>query len=314
MDPIMVIVLLVAASLGLVIYAFWPKSGVDEDAVKRRIMGKRGVDEAVEIQKQAKDSAAKKMLERVAPIAIKPVMPKDESQVSMLRIKLSNAGFRRENASTLFLASKTVVAIGAASIALLWMTTTGHPFLDIMAWVCGAGGIGFMMPNLWLAMATRQRGLKIRHGLPDSMDLLVISVESGLALDAAIQRVGDEMSNVHPELAEEMQLVTHESQMGIPRSEALENMAMRTGVPEIKSFVAIISQAEKFGTSVAKALRNQANSLRVKRRQAAEEAAQKTTVKLMLPLIMFIFPAIFVVLVGPAVIKMMGTFKTLNGG
>lgn len=314
MDPIMVIVLLVAASLGLVIYAFWPKSGVDEDAVKRRIMGKRGVDEAVEIQKQAKDSAAKKMLERVAPIAIKPVMPKDESQVSMLRIKLSNAGFRRENASTLFLASKTVVAIGAASIALLWMTTTGHSFLDIMAWVCGAGGIGFMMPNLWLAMATRQRGLKIRHGLPDSMDLLVISVESGLALDAAIQRVGDEMSNVHPELAEEMQLVTHESQMGIPRSEALENMAMRTGVPEIKSLVAIISQAEKFGTSVAKALRNQANSLRVKRRQAAEEAAQKTTVKLMLPLIMFIFPAIFVVLVGPAVIKMMGTFKTLNGG
>lgn len=314
MDPIMVIVLLVAASLGLVIYAFWPKSGVDEDAVKRRIMGKRGVDEAVEIQKQAKDSAAKKMLERVAPIAIKPVMPKDESQVSMLRIKLSNAGFRRENASTLFLASKTVVAIGAASIALLWMTTTGHPMLDIMVWVCGAGGVGFMMPNLWLAMATRQRGLKIRHGLPDSMDLLVISVESGLALDAAIQRVGDEMSNVHPELAEEMQLVTHESQMGIPRSEALENMAMRTGVPEIKSFVAIISQAEKFGTSVAKALRNQANSLRVKRRQAAEEAAQKTTVKLMLPLIMFIFPAIFVVLVGPAVIKMMGTFKTLNGG
>jgi tight adherence protein C len=141
------------------------------------------------------------------------------------------------------------------------------------------------------------------------MDLLVISVESGLALDAAIQRVGDEMKIVHPELSEEMQLVTYEGQMGIPRSEALGNMALRTGVPEMQSLVAIISQAEKFGTSVAKALRNQADAMRVKRRQAAEEKAQATTVKLMLPLMLFIFPAIFVVLVGPAALNMIKTFQ-----
>jgi tight adherence protein C len=132
-------------------------------------------------------------------------------------------------------------------------------------------------------------------------------VESGLALDAAIQRVGDEMKNVHPLLSEEFQIATVETQMGIPRAEALGNLAARTGVPEMRSLVSIVNQAERFGTSVASALRNQADALRVKRRQAAEEQAQKTTVKLMLPLIMFIFPAIFVVLAGPAALKIMAS-------
>jgi tight adherence protein C len=239
------------------------------------------------------------------------MLSKDQDRVSMLRVKLSNAGFRRNNAPTLFLASKTVLAGGFALGALVWMVSTGRSFGDVVLWTVGAGGIGFMAPNYWLTVATRKRGEKVRNGLPDSMDLMVISVESGLALDAAIQRVGDEMRHVHPELSEEMQLVTHESQMGIPRAEALENMALRTGIPEIKSLVAVITQAEKFGTSVAKALRNQAEALRVKRRQAAEEAAQKTTVKLMLPLILFIFPAIFVVLVGPAALQLADTFGNM---
>jgi len=301
--------ILIIISAALIAYSLWPKGENDEDVLKRRMMGKRGLDEAAEIQNRAKESTAQKMLERVAPIAIKPVMPKDESEISMLRIKLSNAGFRRENAATLFLASKTVLGIGLAVIALGWMLTAGNPLKDVLMWVMGCGGIGFMLPNYWLSLATRKRGDKIKNGLADSMDLLVISVESGLALDAGIQRVGDEMQHVHPELSEELNIVTHESQMGIPRSEALNNMAMRTGVPEMKSLVAVVTQAEKFGTSVAKALRNQADTLRTKRRLVAEEAAQKTTVKLMLPLILFIFPAIFVVLVGPAVLRMIESFS-----
>ncbi len=310
MDYLVLIVVLVVTSGALLVYALWPKSGFNKDALKRRLMGKRGVDEQAQIQKHAKESTAQRMLEKVAPIAVKPVMPKDEAEVSMLRIKLSNAGFRRENAPTLFLSSKTVCGLGCALVALLTQASAGKPLMDILTWVAGAGGVGFMLPNAWLWLATRKRAQKIKHGLADAMDLLVISVESGLALDAAIQRVGDEMNIVHPELAEELQLVTYEAQMGIPRSEALGNMALRTGLPEVKSLVAIITQAEKFGTSVAKALRNQADMMRVKRRQAAEERAQKTTVKLMLPLILFIFPAIFVVLIGPAVLNMIKTFST----
>lgn len=310
MDQLVLIGMLVICSLGLLIYALWPKRDVNKDALKRRMTGKPSVDARPDIQKQAKESTAKKMLERVAPLAVKPVMPKDQSQMSMLRVKLSNAGFRRENGPMLFLASKTICGLGFAAAALILKASAGRDLMEIALWFAGAGGIGFMMPNIWLHLATQQRGQRIRNGLADSMDLLVITVESGLALDAALQRVGDEMNNVHPELAEELQIVTYEGQMGIPRAEALNNMAMRTGVPEMKALVAVITQAEKFGTSIAKALRNQADALRTKRRQAAEEAAQKTTVKLMLPLMFFIFPAIFVVLVGPAVLNLIKTFGT----
>jgi tight adherence protein C len=171
-----------------------------------------------------------------------------------------------------------------------------------------AGGCGFMFPNLWLSIAQRQRTEKIRNGLPDSLDLMVVSVESGLALDAALQKVSDDMENVHPELSEEMQITSLEGQMGVPRAEALEKMARRCGVEEVRSLVSVISQAERFGTSVAKALRTQADVLRTKRRLKAEERAQKTTVKLMVPLILFIFPSIFVVLAGPAAMKIIKAF------
>lgn len=173
--------------------------------------------------------------------------------------------------------------------------------------------LGFAAPDFWLSMATSKRAETIRNGLPDTLDLLVISVESGLGLDAAFQRVGDEMRLVHPALSEEIQIVTLESQMGIPRSEALMNLAQRTGIDEVRSLVAIINQAERFGTSIARALRNQSDALRTKRRQAAEERAQKTTVKLMAPLILFIFPAILVVLAGPAALKMIETLSNTPG-
>ena len=174
-------------------------------------------------------------------------------------------------------------------------------------------GAGMMLPDLWLALMTSGRKTKIRYGLPDTLDLLVVSVESGLALDGAIKRVGEEMAPVHPELSEEMRIATMECQMGLPRGEALENMARRSGVDEVRSLVSIITQAEKFGTSVAKALRNQAESLRTKRRQQAEERAQKTAVKLMIPLVLFIFPAMFVVLGGPAVLNVVKQMKSNPG-
>jgi len=312
---IYIIGIMIIASIALIVYSLWPKAGEDDiAAIKRRISGRSGApDDASLIRKQARETVTNKMVKKVADKAMRPVMPKNAAEMSKLRIKLSNAGFRQDNAATMFLASKTVVAVGTALIAALYAWSKGDALGTTAGLVMFWGAAGFMAPNVWLKMASQKRAEKVRNGVPDSLDLMVISVEAGLALDAAVQRVGDEMRTVHPILAEEFQIVMLESQMGVPRAEALSNLADRTGVAEIRSFVAIVNQAEKFGTSISRALRIQADTLRVKRRQRAEERAQKTTVKLMLPLILFIFPAILVVLGGPAALKMIETMKNTPG-
>ncbi len=301
MSPTILIVMAIA-SIGLTIYALMSGKNEEHETVTRRMSGKTRHRE--EMQDKAKDSVAAKMMEKVAPIAVRPVMPKNSAEMSKIRIKLAAAGIRKDNASTIFLASKTVLAILGGIAIAFYSWSGGNGASNVLGMSLFGAAMGFMAPNLWLASSIKKRGDSIRKGLPDSLDLLVITVESGLALDGALQRVGDEMRNVHPELSEEFQIATREAQMGIPRSEALDNMAERTQVPEVKSLVAVVNQAEKFGTSVGKALRHQADALRTKRRQAAEEKAQKTAVKLMAPLILFIFPAIFVVLVGPAALRM----------
>ncbi|MCH7813004.1 MAG: type II secretion system F family protein [Planctomycetes bacterium] len=297
--------MMVVASVALMAYALLPRKRDDQETILRRMTGRRVTDETELLRKQAKASVAQKLVEKMAPLATKPVMPKNAEELSKLNVKLANAGLRRDNAATLFLASKTIVAVLGGLATLIYMLSTGADLQHISGWTVVATAVGFMAPNIWLRMAVSRRAETIRNGLPDSLDLLVISVESGLGLDAAIQRVGDEMKHVHPVLSEEFQITTLESQMGIPRAEALGNMATRTGVAEIRSLVSIVNQAERFGTSIASALRNQANAQRVKRRQKAEERAQQTTVKLMAPLILFIFPAIFVVLAGPAALRLM---------
>ncbi len=305
--------LMLAASVALIVYALWPKAGEGEETIKRRMSGRSAQDAVAAVRRQAKESVARRVMETVAPLAVRPVMVGSAEDMSRLRMKLARAGVRSETAPMMLLASKTVVAglLGLAGGVYCWLNGTTLANGAGISLTCA--GIGFLAPNLWLNMAINKRGEKIRNGLPDVLDMLVISVESGLGLDAAFQRVGDEMRHVHPSLSEELQIVTLESQMGIPRSEALTNFTTCTGIDETKSLVAIINQAERFGTSIARALRNQSEALRIKRRQAAEERAQKTTVKLMAPLILFIFPAILVVLAGPAALKMMESLKNTPG-
>lgn len=311
---IYLLAIMVVGSVALIVYSLWPKPDEDDAAIKRRIAGRRSdQDDAAAIRRKAKETVANKMVKKVARQAMRPVMPKDAEEMSKLRIRLSNAGFRQDNAATMFLASKTTIAVGAAIIAALYAWAKGDTVGSGAGFVLFWTAVGFMAPNLWLKMAATKRQEQVRNGIPDSLDLMVISVEAGLALDAALQRVGDEMKNVHPSLAEEFQIVTLESQMGVPRSEALSNLADRTGVSEVRSLVAIVNQAERFGTSIARALRIQADTLRTKRRQQAEERAQKTTVKLMVPLILFIFPAILVVLAGPAALKLIETMSNTPG-
>lgn len=304
---------LVVISVGLIVYALLPKSKDGGDVIKRRMTGRNPRAAVAAIRKQAKESVAKKVIDKVAPIAIRPSMTSNVEEMSKLRMRLAAAGFRSDTAPKTFLASKTIVALLLGLAALIFCLAKSYA-LPMTAGITMIGmALGFASPDFWLSMATAKRAELIRNGLPDTLDLLVISVESGLGLDAALQRVGDEMRQVHPALSEEIQIVTLESQMGIPRAEALTNLTNRTGIDEVRSLVAIVNQAERFGTSIARALRNQSEALRTKRRQAAEERAQKTTVKLMAPLILFIFPAILVVLAGPAALKMIETLGNTPG-
>jgi tight adherence protein C len=309
--------LLLATSVGLIAYSLMPAGKQRETQILRRVAGKRG--EGKEKQVQApravqKASAAESLVKKAAPFLSKPVMPKSREEQSTLRIKLARAGFRSDAAPIMFLASKTVLAVVLAVLALVIGLASGLTSQRLVGMVVFLGGLGFMIPNAWLWMGCKQRCQKIREGLPDALDLMVISVEAGLGLDAAIQRVAKELQHVHVDLSEEFVITTMETQMGVPRHEALENLAERVGIPEIKSLVAVVNQAEKFGTSIAKTLRNQADAMRVKRRQAAEERAQKTAVKLMIPLVLFIFPAIMIVLGGPAMLQLMRQLGTVQGG
>ncbi len=293
-----------AISVALVVYSLLPRKGGERDVVKRRLAGGRGIDETAQIREKARETATEQLVRRATPMLSKLIVPQSDQEQTNLRLKLANAGYRHPQAQTMLLASKTVVAGCGLVLGLLFSISSGQPISVALGIVAFGAGLGFMLPNFWLSLAASTRKQKIRDGLPDTLDLLVVSVESGLALDAALKRVGEEMAAVHSELSDELRIATMETQMGIPRAESLENMSRRCGVDEMRSLVSVVLQAEKFGTSVARALRNQADALRTKRRQAAEERAQKTAVKLMLPLVMFIFPAMGVVLGGPAVLRM----------
>ncbi len=304
---------MVVTSIALVVYALWPKSNEESNTIKRRMSGRKPQSQVAAVRERAKESVAKRVMETVAPIAVRPSMMQNAEGISKLRMRLATAGFHSESMPRSFLASKTVVAVCFGAAATAFCLAKGYSLANMVGIILIGAGVGFLAPDLWLSSAISKRKEQIRNGLADILDMLVISVEAGLGLDAAFQRVGEEMKDVHAVLAEELQIVTLESQMGIPRSEALSNLSTRTGLDEVRSLVAIINQAERFGTSIARALRNQSDALRVKRRQAAEERAQKTTVKLMAPLILFIFPAILVVLAGPAALKMIETLSNTPG-
>jgi len=175
---------------------------------------------------------------------------------------------------------------------------------SLMAFVIG-GGFGFYLPELvvtWMKMGRQQ---KIFLQLPDALDLLVVCVEAGLVLDAGMRRISEELSSSAPEVCAELATANMQLQMGKLRRDVLHDLGIRTGVDDMRSLVAILIQADRFGSSIAQALRVQSDSMRVKRRQLAEEKAQQTAVKMIFPLVLFIFPGIFVVLVGPAAIQLM---------
>lgn len=307
-SELITMLVLFGVSAALVIYGLVPR-GTGKDLIRRRMEGKGDATDPAKIKERAKEATTTRLVRKATPMLTRLIMPVSDSEQTQLRQKLTQAGYRTKQAQTVYLASKTAMLAFCSISALATAMSMGYEIKMLVAITVFAGGMGFVLPGMWLSMAIRSRQDKIRRGLPDILDLLVVSVEAGLALDTAFKRVGEEMTQVHADAADEFKISTRETQMGIPRSEALENLAQRVGLDELRALVSVISQAERFGTSVARALRNQGEAMRTKRRQEAEERAQKTAVKLMIPLVLFIFPAMFVVLAGPAAIRLASAFK-----
>jgi len=234
-----------------------------------------------------------------------PLMPKTEGETSALRNKLANAGFRSESAVSVYLGLRFACFILLSLIGVAIFLPKYGLTLTAMKPIAAFVGVGFYLPVLilWYLRSKRQEAIFL--SLPDALDLLVVCVESGLGLDAAMRKVCDEMKDHAKVICEEFSLANFQLQMGRPRREVLHDLGVRTGVDDVRSLAAILIQADRFGSSIAQALRVQSDSMRTRRKQLAEEKAAKTAVQLIFPLVLFIFPGIFVVLVGPAAISIM---------
>jgi tight adherence protein C len=234
-----------------------------------------------------------------------PVSPSD---VSLTRSWLIQAGYRDSRHLTVYLGLRVLfAALGLAAVVLL--SGFDSPLLLV-----GISALGFFIPRFFLKRLMAERQHRIRLGLADGLDLTVICVEAGLSLDQALLRVGEDLRHAHPELSDEFRLFNLETRAGKPRTEALKNLSARTGVDDMNSLVATLIQTDRFGTSIAQALRVHSDSLRTERRQRAEEQAAKTTVKMIIPLVLFVLPSLIFVTIGPAVIQLMRVLLPMSGG
>lgn len=236
---------------------------------------------------------------------IERVLPKSQAEVSVTQQRLIRAGFRKDAAVKNLYAAKVLVPL--LFVLLLLVAGVGSFVLYAVAL-----GLGFLAPDFWLGRRISKRQAQIRRGLPDVLDLLVICIEAGLGLDQATARTAEEMQKAHPAISDEINVVVLEQRAGRPRAESWKHFAERTDVDSVRNLVSVLVQSEQFGTSIAKTLRVHSDTLRTQRRQKVEEAAAKTTVKLVFPLVLFIFPSLFLVALGPAAIIMMEGLKKLS--
>lgn len=271
-------------------------------------------------KKEEEESAMKKqdamtrLLAKAAPTLSSPLQSQNAAEVGKLKQKLNEAGFRSESAPQMFLAVK----FGALVFGLFVSGTGALLFTEmnqknIMAAIAAAG-LMFYIPDIFVHFIGKKRKEEIFLGLPDALDLMVVCVEAGLGLDQAMRKVAEEMKRTFRLISEEFGLANFQLQVGKPKADVLHDLGDRSGVEDLRQLAAILIQADKFGSSVAQALRVQSESMRTRRRQLAEEKAAKTAVKLIFPLVLFIFPGIFVILVGPAAITMVRQMFPAMGG
>jgi tight adherence protein C len=261
-----------------------------------------------------KSDTMTRMLEKATPALARPLRPKNEKDANKIKSTLTHAGFRSEAASTIYLGLKFLCLIlglflGGSTVLLVSGFNTWSLIKSV-----GVAGLMFYLPTFVVMFLGRRRKQQIFLGLPDALDLMVVCVEAGLALDQAMRKVSEEMKKSYRIIAEEFGMCNFQLQMGRSRNETLSELGQRTGVDELRNLASTLIQADKFGSSIANALRVQSDSMRTRRRQMAEEKAAKTAVKLIFPLVIFIFPGIFVVLVGPAAITMIRKMLPIMGG
>jgi len=233
------------------------------------------------------------------------LLPRSPKEVSLLRKRLMHAGYRDSGQVNVFYGAKVLVPL---SLSLIAVTTGLYRFSPIFVFLL-TGGVGFLLPDLWLGNRIARRKLSIRLGLPEALDLLVVCSEAGLGLDQALDRVCSELRTSQSDIHDELNLLLLEQKAGRPREEALRNFADRTAVDSVRGLANTLIQSDQFGTSIAKTLRVYSALLRTQRTQQAEEQAAKTTVKLVFPLVLFIFPSLFLVVLGPSLIKMYEGFQ-----
>jgi tight adherence protein C len=252
------------------------------------------------------EHAGEKFAERIAT-PLNRLVPASAAEVQKLQKKLMQAGFRSNHAPIIYRTIQLLTMATLPALIALTCAILARPLNSALFWILAAFVVGFFAPRYLLGRLIRSRQHRVRWGLADALDLMVISIEAGLGLNAAMMKVSSELRLVHPDISEEFELANLEIRVGRERDEALRNLAERTGVDDLRSLVAMLIQTDRFGTSIAKAIRVFSDSLRTKRRQRAEQAAQKAAVKLLFPLACFLFPTLFIAILGPALLQLMDT-------
>lgn len=260
-------------------------------------------------------NAVSRMLQAASPALAKPLQPKTEAEANDIKRRLCHAGFRSEAAPMMFQSLKVMGGLFGlflgGGFALFTATTTMSALIRV-GFIAGAF---FFLPDIIVWFLAKKRKESIFLGLPDALDLMVVCVEAGLGLDQAMRKVADEMKKSYRTISEEFGICNLQMQVGRSRQQVLQELGTRSGVDDLRALASILIQADKFGSSIAQALRVQSEAMRTRRKQIAEEKAAQTAVKLIFPLVLFIFPGIFVVLVGPAAITMVREmFPAMNGG
>jgi len=289
----------IALLLGLVLYPVLLRS----DVIGTRLRQIRSPEAAPKIiRRELPTSPLQKFL-----LFISQSIPLSGKSLALFRLLLIQAGYRNPQVLARLLAAKVFLAAALVLFSIAYIAPPSKDLFSFLSQAILLGFLGFILPNIWLVQKKNKRQEEILYTLPDALDLLTVCIESGLGIDAAIVKVIEEEFFSKRAIAEEFRMVNQEVRVGKPRSEALRDMAERSAVNDLKSLAATLIQTERLGTSLVQALRVYSDSLRSKRRQRAEETAAKTTIKLVFPLALFIFPSLMVVLLGPAVIRIVQT-------
>jgi tight adherence protein C len=314
---ITLIAFLMASSGVLLIYMFSASRRTRLDArlgdLGERISPRGTGAVAVGSQNVTRPTPAHRFARTTLPNLGTALMPTDEGERTVLRTRMIAAGFYGRQSLSIFLGAKLLLIVTPAVVGLM-LGLSG--LVPTQYAVMGGGCFGFLgmiAPGFWLDGRKKKRQSSLRRSLPDALDLLVICLEGGLSLPASLRQVGQELRTAHPLLALELNIVQREIQLGSSAGQSLQKMGVRTDLEEIRSMASVITQAERFGASLVKSMRIHGETLRSKRQQAAEEMAGKAAVKVLIPTVLFIFPSIFVVILGPAVFQIMEQFANTGG-